>query len=124
MKRIRKPPAIATWLLYRLAGSYRRDALIGDLSEEYQRRGSRIRYWREVLSAIAVGMRGALLRGWGLGALRLLMIGGMLIGASCHQKWPMFLMALDPSLYFLLHRAARKHRATQMQSNRSGRPLG
>lgn len=44
-----KPPVSATWLLERCSV---RESVIGDLVERYQRRPSRIWYWRQVLFAI------------------------------------------------------------------------
>ena len=44
----RTPPRLAEWLLQRLAASYRRDSLLGDLLEEYQQGHSRGWYWRQV----------------------------------------------------------------------------
>jgi signal peptidase I len=46
------PPRLATWLLEHAACRYRREALTGDLVEEYQARRSDAWYWREVLFAI------------------------------------------------------------------------
>jgi hypothetical protein len=49
------PPAIATWLLTRLGSGPQRNALAGDLSEQYQQGRSRTWYWSQVLRAIAIG---------------------------------------------------------------------
>jgi len=48
-----RPPRAATWLLEKFAR--KNDALTGDLTEEYLRGRSSGWYWKEVLSAIAVG---------------------------------------------------------------------
>jgi len=48
------PPAIATWLLERLIRRSQREALIGDLFEEFIRRGSPHWYWGQMLKAIAI----------------------------------------------------------------------
>jgi signal peptidase I len=53
-----RPPIVATWLLERLGDKYRRDALTGDLLEEYQRGRSNAWYWRQVLCALIASGRG------------------------------------------------------------------
>jgi len=56
----RTPPRVATWLLKRFGPGYRRDSLLGDLFEEYQRGRSRAWYWRQtgaaLLPQVALGM--------------------------------------------------------------------
>jgi hypothetical protein len=52
---IRQPPQFAGRLLKRLVPAQDYDALLGDLSEEYQRRGSVLWYCLQILAAIAVG---------------------------------------------------------------------
>jgi hypothetical protein len=49
--------AIAIWLLARIASKYQRDALIGDLTEEYAQGRSRRWLWVQVFAALRV--RGA-----------------------------------------------------------------
>ena len=56
-----KPPVVATWLVLRLATHRSNEALVGDLSEEFQRRPSRSWYWRQVLVAVLVSW-------WGMSA--------------------------------------------------------
>jgi hypothetical protein len=51
---LRTPPRLATWLLKHLGPSYRREALVGDLLEEYQQDRSRIWYWRQTGAALAI----------------------------------------------------------------------
>jgi hypothetical protein len=48
------PPALATWLFERLASGPHREALAGDLVEQYAMGRSRAWYWRQTLSAIIV----------------------------------------------------------------------
>ena len=47
--KIRKPPAIAAWLIER------NSPLAGDLLEEFQRGKSRGWFWRQALIAVAAG---------------------------------------------------------------------
>jgi putative ABC transport system permease protein len=50
----RTPPGGAAWLLERLLPRDRqRDAILGDMLEEFRRRGSRRWYWRETLSVLS-----------------------------------------------------------------------
>jgi hypothetical protein len=49
------PPKLALWLLARYAAPYRRDALIGDLIEQYQEGRSRAWCWKQVAAAILTG---------------------------------------------------------------------
>lgn len=53
---MRKPPALATWLLGRFGVPERNAALIGDLCEEFQEGKSSLWYWRQALVAIAEGL--------------------------------------------------------------------
>jgi len=55
--RLRTPPQLATWLLRHAGPRYRRDSLVGDLFEEYQRGRSRGWYWQQTLSALLTGLR-------------------------------------------------------------------
>jgi hypothetical protein len=48
----RRPPRLARWLVEHLASSYQRDALVGDLFEEYQHGRSRLWYWRQAGLAV------------------------------------------------------------------------
>jgi hypothetical protein len=50
----RSHPVIATWLLQRFIGP-EREAFIGDLREQYSHGRSRLWYWRQTLTAMAVG---------------------------------------------------------------------
>lgn len=53
---MRKPPAVATWLLRRFGVAERNAALVGDLSEAFQDGRSSTWYWRETAVAIANGL--------------------------------------------------------------------
>ena len=52
--KVPQPPAMATWLLKRLALGQRQESLIGDLIEQYRQGRSASWYWRQVLMAIPV----------------------------------------------------------------------
>jgi hypothetical protein len=47
------PPPLATWLLQRFGA---KEALVGDLVEQYQRGRSGVWYWRQVVIAIVAGI--------------------------------------------------------------------
>jgi hypothetical protein len=49
-----RPPALAAWLFEHLTRREHREALAGDLVEEYNRRQSAMWYWRQVGAAVAV----------------------------------------------------------------------
>ena len=54
----KRPPVVATWLLMVLGRREHLESLAGDLWEEYQQRPSRIWYWHQALTSIAVGAKG------------------------------------------------------------------
>jgi len=54
---LRNPPRSATWLLKHLGPRYRRESLVGDLFEEYQRDRTRAWYWRQTAAAVLMGVR-------------------------------------------------------------------
>lgn len=55
----REPPFLAAWLLDRLVTWDRKEALLGDLFEEYQAGRTAGWYWRETFVALLISMRGA-----------------------------------------------------------------
>lgn len=71
----RRPPSVATWLLNRLEPSERNESLEGDLFEEYQRRQSRIWYWKQALTAIAI------IAGRDIRAHKLLVVRAVVVGS-------------------------------------------
>jgi len=67
-----KPPALATWLVEHLVPGDKREALSGDLLEQFNQGRSAAWYWRQVLLAILVGLSKELLILWvALGATTL-----------------------------------------------------
>jgi len=50
----RIPPRLATWLLTHLGPTFRRESLVGDLLEEYQRDRTRAWYWRQTGAALLI----------------------------------------------------------------------
>lgn len=54
---IRKVPALPTWLLGRFVSGNRREALLGDLFEEYQSGRTAGWYWWETLVALSFSIR-------------------------------------------------------------------
>jgi hypothetical protein len=51
-----RPPALATWLLEHLMIGPNRDAVVGDLVEQFSRRPSAAWYWRQALAAVTLGL--------------------------------------------------------------------
>ena len=49
-----QPPKAATWLLRHFGSSPNNEAVVGDLAERFQNRGTWLWYWRQVLTAIVV----------------------------------------------------------------------
>lgn len=70
-----RPPRFAVWLFQHLTRREHREALAGDLSEEYSHRSDSW-YWRQVLAAIAADFRTALRSPWGSVALALVVCAG------------------------------------------------
>jgi hypothetical protein len=50
-----EPPRLATWLLEHLTTAGRNEALAGDLLEEFRAGRSSGWYWRQIISAVAIG---------------------------------------------------------------------
>ena len=72
---MRSVPSLARWLLQHFGSSPNNDAIMGDIAEQYAQGRSRIWYWQQVVTAIALGMitecwnhkllaGQALVRGW------------------------------------------------------------
>ena len=54
----RIPPRLATWLLTHLGPTFRRESLVGDLLEEYQRGRTSGWYWRQTGAALLISASG------------------------------------------------------------------
>jgi hypothetical protein len=52
--RVRKPPALAHWMLCRWTTGLYKDALIGDLIEQYQSDRGRAWYWGQAATTIVI----------------------------------------------------------------------
>jgi hypothetical protein len=59
-----RPPVLAVWLFQHLTRREHREALAGDLLEEYSRRQSDAWFWRQVFAAVAVDFRTELRSRW------------------------------------------------------------
>jgi hypothetical protein len=79
------PPALATWLITRLASGEKRESLIGDLIEQHRHGRSSAWYWRQTISAIVTGFTAEAWRHKGLA------IGVVVIGAYLGRIY-MFIM--------------------------------
>jgi hypothetical protein len=55
-----QPPRLATWLLQRWGSGPKREFLVGDLLEQYQRGRSSAWYWRQTMTTILIGGSGDL----------------------------------------------------------------
>lgn len=69
-----RPPRLACWLLERFSNSWRADALIGDLAEQFSEGRSRSWYWLQTAGTLVVDLRRATYA-HGLTATAALMIG-------------------------------------------------
>ena len=50
----KQPPRIATWMLKHFGSGANKDAVLGDLAEQYQQKEDGMWYWRQVLKAIPI----------------------------------------------------------------------
>ncbi len=112
------PPRWASWLLRHLADPYRRDALAGDLHEEYSRRRSDTWYLWQVCGALAARAGGMLRRrAQVLGIV--LLCWAALIGLSILLNRPFFVLILATADAFWLYRRrarlARKRQGADAQ---------
>lgn len=99
---MKRPPLIATWLLRHFADPYRRDALLGDLQEEYERGRSAAWYRRQVAVAILAGMSsGARRRSMDIGKHLLWWAFLWWLCGVTHTPAPL-LFGIDPSIYWAL----------------------
>ena len=95
------PPFIATWLISHWGDKYRREALVGDLIEEYQRGRSDAWYWMQVARALCAGATSGLPRGAVLYRMVVWLCVLFVVGHETKSAVPLF-FALDPGLYWLI----------------------
>jgi hypothetical protein len=108
MRHERHPPACATWLLERFSGRYRRDALLGDLLEEYRRGRSDAWYWREAMVAVMTAGHSRLCRAVPGLAVLLCWWSTVVVLAFIFKTAVPLLLILDPSVFWFLKRSRRK----------------
>ena len=107
---VHQPPRVAMWLLERLGTGAVRDAIAGDLFEDYQRRRSATWYWRQAITAILLGAWRDLRGHWAVAAGAIGM-GQMLISVPAavlidHPASWFANVGLEPSVGALAARAA------------------
>ena len=107
---MKRPPLIATWLLRHFADPYRRDALLGDLHEEYERGRSTAWYWRQVSVAVLAGMiSGARRKSTDIAKLLLWWALLFWVSLATHSPVPLC-FALDLSFFAVLSGKLRSKR--------------
>jgi hypothetical protein len=108
---MRRPPALAMWLLRHAGSGYRSESLQGDLFEEYQHGRAPWWYWRQVLVAICVarvrGLRAVLSRFAVPAVLRLfteiaILLGGVVVAAQSRQVCSVQALLLSPTFIVTL----------------------
>jgi hypothetical protein len=91
---VRRPPALAMWLLRHVGSGYHGESLEGDLFEEFQHGRAPSWYWRQVLVALFVArvrsLRAVMLRFAVPAVLRLcteiaILLGGVAVAAESRQ---------------------------------------
>lgn len=92
--KVSQPPAVATWVLKRLALGERQESLIGDLIEQYRQGRSASWYWRQVLMAILVSATNEL-RDHKRFMVRLVVVGSAIwVLASLPVRWASSLVGI------------------------------
>lgn len=107
---MRTPPRLAHFLLRRCAGSYQREALIGDLLEEHARGRSGAWFWWQVI-CVAGSTTQQALRAHLHGIMVVAAWWGILSFLTFALNLPLILLALDPSIYGWLKRRRRRREA-------------
>jgi hypothetical protein len=108
----RHPPFIATWLISHWGDEYRRDALVGDLIEEYQRGRSDAWYWTQVGVALCIGAVSGLRRNAVGYRIVLWWLVLFAVGSETRSVVPLF-FALDPAINWLIRGGPRRRRAAR-----------
>jgi hypothetical protein len=96
--RVTNRPSLASWLLQRLACGPKRESLVGDLDEQFERGRSAFWYWRQVLSAILVGVA-ADLREHKLPAVRSVVLTWVVVIAWVESTWALNLWVSERWVY-------------------------
>jgi hypothetical protein len=96
---LKHPPTVATWLLKHFGSGPDKDAVLGDLAEQYSQKKSAVWYWRQALKAIPVsffreiqGARIPIARALGIGFLALTVIALLL--SDIDSFWKIGLAAI------------------------------
>jgi hypothetical protein len=96
---IKHPPSVATWLLKKFGSGPDKDAVLGDLAEQYSQKKSAVWYWRQSLKAIPVsffreiqGARIPVTRALGISLLTLAVIALLL--SDIDSFWKIGLAAI------------------------------
>jgi hypothetical protein len=111
MKPDRRLPVVATWLLAHLTARYQRDALIGDLIEEYRQGRSAGWYWRQTLLAMLAAARTGLPRRITIAGLSLVLYSSLWVALAVLLKSAVPLVFLLDPVFIIRHHARRRRGA-------------
>jgi len=96
---LKHPPRVATWLLKKFGSGPDKDAVLGDLAEQYSQKNSAVWYWRQTIKAIPVsffreiqGARIPVARALGISLLTLAVIALLL--SDIDSFWKIGLAAI------------------------------
>jgi len=96
---LKHPPGVATWLFKQFGSGPDKDAVLGDLAEQYAQKNSDMWYWRQTVKAIPIsffreiqGVRIPIARALGIGLLTLTVI--VLLVSNIDPFWKIGLAAV------------------------------
>ena len=95
---VTQPPRLANWLLRRFACVPKRESLAGDLDEQFARGRPAFWYWRQVLSAILIGVASDVLEHKRL-ALQSVMIMLTIVVPWVETTWALYLRVSETWVY-------------------------
>jgi hypothetical protein len=98
------PPRLASWLLRRLADGPARESLIGDIDERFARGRTSSWYWRQVLSAILVGVARDFRHHKPL-VIRSVILTWAIVIAWVESTWMLYLWVSDKWIYAWVDRS-------------------